>query len=189
MITDPWPHLVIDEFLPTDTYEELLENWPTEGWKELKHPDQQKPDGTFRRKQLLLEGELAREMTSPELQEVVFRRLDVDEKGFPFPFLTDDEPGYWIRPHPDTLAKIVTLQIYLPGDRSSPEMGTRLIGEFTSLVPFLPNSGYAFHPTKDTLHQVSECGSRRRSLMVIWYDREKPRISHLLPNLKLRANQ
>jgi hypothetical protein len=187
LVHGPWPHLEIQDFLPWDFYAELLAHWPTEGWKELVYPDQRKPDGSYRRQQLMLSEldvlpELLEALRSPTFHAATFDRLNLDRslKAHPFPMLVDDEPGYWIRQHPDTTTKIVTLQIFLPEDDSTPEMGTELVGPFVDTVPFLPNSGYAFHPTRETIHQVRQgmCEHRRRSIMVIWYDSDAPNISY-----------
>ena len=54
-VVTPWPHLALREFLPWDYYAELLAHWPVEAdWRELVYPDQRKPDGTYRRRQLML---------------------------------------------------------------------------------------------------------------------------------------
>lgn len=185
----PWPHLEISGFLPWDFYARLLADWPTEGWEELVYPDQKKPDGHYRRKQLDLTKsellpELTNAMTSPAFKEAMFRRLKLDgaTKAFAFPMLIDDEPGYWIRLHPDTPAKIVTFQVYLPEDESTLEMGTELVGNGAMvLLQFWPNSGFAFHPTAITNHQVREgqCMHRRRSIQVTFYNNQNPNVAYL----------
>src|SRR5262249_14257645 len=53
---------------------------------------------------------------------------------YPVPILTRDVPGYQIGIHPDTHWKGITVQIYLPRDRSSEHVGTvfhRQTGEKT----------------------------------------------------------
>jgi hypothetical protein len=76
------------------------------------------------------------------------------------PRLCRDLDTYEIAPHPDGRQKIVTMQIYLPRDRSQIELGTALYrrrfptlrgltswhGRFRKVkqFPFLPNSAYAF---------------------------------------------
>lgn len=184
----PWPHIVIRDFLPWNYYAELLAEWPDRDWKELVYPDQKKPDGTYRRKQLMLTEtdqlrELREAMISPTLQAAVFEKLRIDRNlhAFPTPILVDDEAGYWIRSHPDTPTKIVTLQIYLPEDDSHPEMGTELLGATVKPLEFLANTGFAFHPTNQTNHQVREgiCHHRRRSLQLIYYNSARPNISYL----------
>ena len=75
------------------------------------------------------------------------------------PSLFRDLEGYEIPPHPDGRAKIVTMQLYLPHDRSQLALGTSLYqrrltmsglyswrGRFRKVKQFAfqPNSGYAF---------------------------------------------
>src|SRR5262249_18257240 len=43
---------------------------------------------------------------------------------YPIPTLTRDVPGYQIGIHPDTRSKVITVQIYLPRDRSLAHVGT-----------------------------------------------------------------
>lgn len=187
----PWPHLVVHNFLPWDYYAQLLAHWPTRDWRELNYPDQRKPDGHFRRQQLMLTQtdqcqELRYAMESPMLQYAIFEKLGVDTEtvAWPQPILVDDEAGYWIRPHPDVRTKIVTLQVYLPEDDSTIEMGTDLMGPTIKTLDFTPNDGYVFHPTSQTMHQVPKgrCEHRRRSLQVIWYNSKQPNVSYFQQN-------
>jgi hypothetical protein len=117
---------------------------------------------------------VAKALAAPELQAAVFQKLAPDlalRFGLPErevdtivaytkPSLMRDLEGYEIPPHPDGRAKIVTMQLYLPKDRSQLGLGTALYRRrFTSLrglvswhgrfqkvkqFPFAPNSGYAF---------------------------------------------
>lgn len=185
----PWPHLEVHDFLPWDFYAQLLAHWPgpDEAWKELIYPDQRKPDGTYRRKQLMLTEvavlpELTSALKSDEVKKLFYSRLGLqsDIRSFPFPMLVDDEAGYWIRPHPDVTTKIITFQLFLPEDDHMLQAGTELLGAGVKQTLYLPNEGYAFHPAPNTTHQVrqGQCPDRRRSIMVIYYNSEKPNISY-----------
>lgn len=125
---------------------------------------------------------VVRAMTDPALRRAVFAKLapDLAERfGIPEERIADmdgeyevrlvrDTEDYRIKPHPDGLNKIVTVQLYLPEDESMLDLGTsifrrRLIGgsfEEVKRFPFKPNSGYAF--------AVSD-GSDRKS----WHGRER----------------
>jgi hypothetical protein len=102
-----------------------------------------------------------------------------------------DTEDYRIRPHPDGLNKIVTMQFYLPSDESTPELGTSLFrherglfgGTFHEVkrFPFLPNSAYAFavsdSATRKSWHgreQLTGSTCVRNTLMVL-FQRESPR--------------
>lgn len=65
--------------------------------------------------------------------------------------LMRDVGGYTIKPHRDTLSKIITMQIYLPPDDSMWRFGTSLYlpsedEAYTEVKRFqyMPNTGYAF---------------------------------------------
>jgi hypothetical protein len=117
---------------------------------------------------------IADALAAPELKALVFRKLGTDLAArfgiaksdvenitsFSKPSLFRDLDGYEIAPHPDGRAKIVTMQLYLPRDRSQLELGTALYrrrfhslsgiyswhGRFEKVKQFVfaPNTGYAF---------------------------------------------
>ena len=117
---------------------------------------------------------IAAALAAPELKSLVFRKLATDLSArfnvpasevenitsFSKPSLFRDLDGYEIAPHPDGRAKIVTMQLYLPRDRSQLELGTALYrrrfhslagvyswqGRFEKVKQFIfaPNTGYAF---------------------------------------------
>ena len=80
---------------------------------------------------------------------------------FPIPILTRDIPGYKIKPHTDTHWKGITVQLYLPQDESTSDIGTifhhrRPDGtmERTTQMQFIPKSGYAFAVGDDSWHSA-----------------------------------
>jgi hypothetical protein len=111
---------------------------------------------------------VVRAMTDPALRRAVFTKLAPDlAERFGIPEervpemecayevrLVRDTEDYRIKPHPDGLNKIVTMQLYLPEDDSMLDLGTsifrrhkRLVGssfEEVKRFPFRPNSGYGF---------------------------------------------
>jgi hypothetical protein len=117
---------------------------------------------------------IAAALTAPELKVAVFHKLATDlarrfhcrrnevERivSFTRPMLLRDLEGYEIAPHPDGRAKIVTMQIYIPADRSQLDLGTAVYkrrfkslqglyswhGRFQKVKQFAfqPNSGYGF---------------------------------------------
>jgi hypothetical protein len=124
---------------------------------------------------------VGRALCSPEVREAFRQRLAPGlERRFgaryrslglyPIPILTRDVPGYEIGIHPDTRSKAMTIQLYLPRDRSIEHVGTvfhRRTGE-TSYeralqMPFAPNTGYAFAVAEDTYHSVDPVGPEVRT--------------------------
>jgi hypothetical protein len=100
---------------------------------------------------------------------------------YAIPILTRDVPGYRIGVHPDTRSKAMTIQVYLPADRSIEHVGTvfhRRTGhkayQRAHQMPFAPNTGYAFAVGDDTYHSVDtvgpEVGTRDSILLTYFLD-------------------
>ena len=99
-----------------------------------------------------------------------------------FLVLFRDIAGYKITIHPDSHRKAVTTQYYLPADESQIHLGTlfherRPDGSFNEgkVMPFAPNSGYAFGVTPESWHSVRQMcpeDKPRNTLMnIFYYDR------------------
>jgi hypothetical protein len=115
---------------------------------------------------------VGRALCAPELREAFRRKLAPGlEKRFgtayksvgmyPIAILTRDVAGYRVGVHADARRKGMTIQFYLPRDRSIEHVGTvfhRRAGEHgyerVLQMPFAPNSGYAFAVGDDTHHSV-----------------------------------
>jgi len=89
---------------------------------------------------------------------------------YPVPILTRDVPGYRIGVHPDTRYKGMTIQLYLPRDRSIEHVGTvfherNADGSYREVtrMRFAPNTGYAFAVGTDTYHSVDTVGPEVRT--------------------------
>lgn len=124
---------------------------------------------------------VGRALCSPEVRDAFKQRLApglerrfgrrYDSVGmYPFAMLTRDVAGYRIGIHPDTRGKAMTIQFYLPRDRSIEHVGTvfhERTGERTyrraAAMPFAPNSGYAFAVGGDTYHSVDTLGPEVRT--------------------------
>ena len=181
---EPFCHFFMDGVFPAAMYPALLRNLPPkELYEPLNLRKWVRADGTSTRDQFHLTAEglaklprplaefwtpVVRAMTDPALRRTVFNKLapDLTERfGVSADKLADNECSYEVRlvrdtedyrikPHPDGLNKIVTIQLYLPEDENNLDLGTslfrrhkRLIGssfEEVKRFPFKPNSGYAF---------------------------------------------
>jgi len=111
---------------------------------------------------------------------------------YPIATLTRDVPGYEIGIHPDTRSKAITVQFYLPRDRSLEHVGTvfhtakgREGFERARQMRFAPNTGYAFAVGPETYHSVDKVGaevSTRDSILLTYFlddsalDRAKNRV-------------
>src|SRR5262249_9180879 len=128
---------------------------------------------------------VGRTLRSPKVRIALAQRLAAElERRFGTPYsrvglyavptLTRDVPGYTIGIHPDTRWKGITVQLYLPRDRSIEHVGTIFHhrdgeGRFHEArrMPFAPNTGYAFAVGDDTWHSLDRLGpevSRRDSI-------------------------
>jgi hypothetical protein len=103
---------------------------------------------------------------------------------YPIPILTRDVAGYRIGIHPDTHWKGMTIQLYLPRDRSIEHVGTVFHKrnadrsyEKSLQMSFSPNSGYAFAVGKDTYHSVDTVGPEvqtRDSILLTYFVDKTP---------------
>jgi hypothetical protein len=108
--------------------------------------------------------------------------------AYPRPSLIRDLSGYWIEPHPDSPAKIVTMQLYLARDDRQRALGTSLyrrhlfdprnllslehLFERVQQMPFLPNSGYAFPVGRHSWHgrdAMPETLGERHSILLFYF--------------------
>src|SRR5262249_25168118 len=103
---------------------------------------------------------------------------------YPIPILTRDRPGYKIGIHPDTHWKGMTIQLYLPRDKSVEHVGTifhKRTGdkkyEKATQMSFHPNTGYAFTADKATYHSVDPVGPEvqtRDSILLTYFVDKNP---------------
>ncbi|MFN7986737.1 MAG: hypothetical protein U0529_04635 [Thermoanaerobaculia bacterium] len=218
----PFAHVILRGAIPPDLFAELRALLPaTEVYLPDNPKKYGRPDGSVARVLLPLDGQglsslpersrsawggVAAALASPELKERVFRLLARDLsrrfrvppgrfdaiEAHPRPSLVRDFPGYWIEPHPDTRAKVVTLQLYLPSAGSPADLGTsfyrlrpwrfprtgRFLEEFRR-APFEPGSGYAFAVGPFSWHGVERIreGSGPRDSILLFYFRDPGRRS------------
>ena len=209
MHTTPFTHVWLPTVFPPDLYEVLLDRLPG---TDLYYPDRRPTRCTLP----LSEANLARlshddrefwsgvagALQSVELKRRIFglfaddlcRRFTIDRAAldrltaYPRPSLIRDLTGYSIAPHPDTQAKIVTVQFYLARDGSQRELGTALyrrrlfnprnllslknMFEKVKQFDFAPNSGYAFPVGRRTWHgrdAVPDTAGERNSILLFYY--------------------
>lgn len=187
---EPFSHFYIENVFPDDIYARMMEEWPApDRYNPLDAAKYHNDQGISTRDVFSLDdehlsalplqkrelwGAVAAALAAPELKSLVFRKLATDLSarfGVPAgevenittyskPSLFRDLDGYAIAPHPDGRAKIVTMQLYLPRDRTQLELGTALYrrrfhslsgvyswqGRFEKVKQFIfaPNTGYAF---------------------------------------------
>jgi hypothetical protein len=202
---EPFTHILLMDAFPVDVYSEMLNAMPAkEDYRRMSGRARSPRAGDVRTKLDLFPewtGNLPAEkrwvwevvgqsLRSTQVRQAFMRRLAPGlERRFgaghgmvgmyPLPALTRDLPGYSIGVHPDTRWKGMTVQIYLPRDRSIEHVGTvfhKRSGDGSYQVcfrmPFWPNTGYAFAVGEDTYHSVDTVGQEvrtRDSILLTYY--------------------
>jgi hypothetical protein len=195
----PFTHLVFARVFPDDVYESMLANMPEATDYRPMHgrsKGHDLADGTHTRVKIDLFPEyirhlppqkrgvwdvVGRALCARPVRDAFVRRLAVPlERRFgarfaktsmyPIPILTRDIPGYLITPHTDTRWKGITVQLYLPRDRSTAHIGTIFHEKLADgslpkrkQMSFVPNSGYAFAVGTDTWHSADPVGPEVRT--------------------------
>ena len=219
----PFAHFALADALPAEVQAEALARLPGDELYRADNPDKYRlPAGQVARGTLALDdpGLAASEdgpfwaaisgaLRAPEVRERVLALLarDVCRRfrvapaalsgvpAFPRTLLVRDRPGYFIEPHPDSPAKVATVQVYLPRERSQAFLGTSLyrlrpwnlrnwlstgrpLQEFHRF-PFVPGGGYGFAVGVFSWHGVERIPAGagvRDSLMLVYYrDEERAR--------------
>ena len=205
----PFTHLVLDRVFPDDIYAVMLANMPEATDYRPMHgrsKGHDLTDGTHTRVKIDLFAEyirhlppqkravwdlVGRALCSRPVKEAFMRRLaaplarrfgkrKVGKVGmYPIPILTRDIPGYLITPHTDTRWKGITVQLYLPRDRSTSHVGTIFHEKLPDgalpkrkQMAFAPNSGYAFAVGSDTWHSADPVGPEvktRDSILLTYF--------------------
>jgi hypothetical protein len=204
----PFNHLVLDGVFPGDVYAAMLANMPQAADYRPMHgraKGHDLADGTHTRVKIDLFPEyirhlpaekrvvwdvVGRALCSVPVRDAFVRRLApglarrfgrsyAAIRMYPIPVLTRDITGYLITPHTDTRWKGITVQLYLPSDRSITHVGTIFHEKLpdgslqkTKQMTFAPNSGYAFAVGTDTWHSADRIGpevTTRDSILLTYF--------------------
>jgi hypothetical protein len=206
---DPFYHLEFDRVFPPEFYAEMLRTMPEDkDYRAMSGKSKMgssRPDGKPTRTKIDLFPEYIRHLPGEkfEIWDVVGRALRSDELRraimeklapglrkrfgenfasvgmYPVPILTRDIPGYRIFKHTDSLWKGITVQLYLPSDRSNIDIGTFFhdcLPDGTTprkkQMPFAPNSGYAFAVDDRSWHSAKPVGPEvktRDSILLTYF--------------------
>tara|TARA_B100001248_G_scaffold262726_1_gene261661 strand:- start:4866 stop:5462 length:597 start_codon:yes stop_codon:yes gene_type:complete len=179
MQTEPWEHLIIDNFLPNHVFEEIVEvvEQTNTGIKE----------GAAKEFQTIIDtrestehkefwNDWYRVFESDIITDVLRNRFKIQEK---FNFMRCDihkcEKGFRLGEHNDIKKNnkhIVSLQIYLPLDDLAHEDGVLLhdITDSSGLndkpIDMLPNRAWIFNCGPNTFHSVPQCTRTRHSVLM-----------------------
>jgi hypothetical protein len=209
----PFYHLVLDRIFPDDVYAAMLANMPNAADYRPMHgrsKGHDLADGTHTRVKIDLFPEyirhlppqkhavwdmVGRALCSRPIKDAFVRRLGPALERrfgggyakvgmFPIPVLTRDIPGYLITPHTDTHWKGITVQLYLPRDRSTEHIGTIFHTKLPDgsmpkdkQMTFAPNTGYAFAVGDNTWHSADRIGPEvetRDSILLTYFVDDVP---------------
>ena len=195
----PFHHLQLSSFFPTGLYAAMVESMPArEDYRRMsgrtKYTRTDDGGGTRTKMDLFPEyvrhlpeekralwRTVGRALCSAEVREAFRQRLAPglerrfgaryrDVGMYPVPILTRDVAGYRVGIHSDARAKGMTIQLYLPRDRSIEHIGTVFHARNPDRsyrrvlqMPFSPNTGYAFAVGEDTHHSVDTVGPEVRT--------------------------
>jgi hypothetical protein len=206
--SEPFWHFYTRDILPAEVYQDLLANMPpAECHQPIDLAKYIRADGTSTRDQFMVTERFINELLPAACHNIVCpiyaalssytfcnevlkklrpgieERLRDTKANMPptksdIRFMRDTE-DYEIKPHRDGLSKLITMQIYLPPDDSTPDLGTSIYkakqphfprqsmaeveqDNFVEVkrFPFLPNSAYAFVVSNGPQH-------------VSWHGRQK----------------
>ena len=196
VVQEPFFHLEFERVFPADIYESMLASMPEASEYRPMSGRVKSRDATPTRVKLDLFPEyikhlprakqpvwnvVGRALRSETVKRAFVRRLasgltrrfGTNYAGvgmYPIPILTRDIAGYSISPHTDTLWKGITVQLYLPANDATPQLGTvfhakRPDGSLTRerQMRFGRNTGYAFAVADDSWHSADEVGRDIRS--------------------------
>lgn len=171
----PFPHLLIENVFPEETYKQMIKHLPT-NYQEIE-----KTRGTRgypKRFTAGLQGylwdDIKKFLLGRELKNVLCEKFEVGIKNLiEDTLLIRDYEGYQITPHTDTPKKVITALFYLPVDDKNKNAGTTLympkkdgfvcktgkhysFEEFDPIItaPFKPNSVLIFARTDYSFHGV-----------------------------------
>ena len=180
----PWKYAVVDDFLPQDTFNQIIE------YSKIKGADTPVDTlGTYTFQEKGYEN-LRQDIISQatKFKELTFDTLNTPQKDIelatPTPYLHIREPGHDFSIHPDNWAKVFSLVLYLypPKGQVGTEIYTAVApseaAQFVTEVKWKPNRMLAFVPSNNpgtmTNHKVYNYTEVNRvALVVNWISGDK----------------
>lgn len=176
--TVPYRHWLLSEALPPDIARAIValpiaapEIDDTQGRRDSHNSSRTFFSVENRRKFAVCE-EVAAAFQNPATVYLLEKQLDADfSGGFLRIEYCQDTGGFWLEPHTDIGAKLITLTIFLSDAPGSEDWGTDIYNSqrhHFGRAPAAFNNAYAFIPAADTLHGVEKrnFSGIRRSIIV-----------------------
>lgn len=167
---DPWPHIVIDNFLSQEHYQELYNCYQSVNWKDKDF--QEEESNWCPTKYAEMQSKVVDFLRSKKVSDVVFKKFnkDIDLYITHANYKLDTEKHTLQKPHCDSSFAIATMQIFLQKD-SYLDGGTVLMktcSEETKELPLKSNSCTIFLNSKNSWHYVKQRGYIRKSYLQRW---------------------
>ena len=194
IITDPWPHIIIDNFVPDDIYKFILRVFKEDTSPPDNYDDPHYPYGEVKAPEKVLNHYdwtvLTNHFKAKIMKETVLDKWNIkhDEEIKVRIGIHRDHKHFFQDPHNDEkkYAKaIVTMQLYCPPDESLKDIGTTLWEagpmphdvndreRVAQTLDFIPNRCVSFKCTKDSWHGVFpikvDTHYNRNSLRLLYY--------------------
>jgi len=194
IITDPWPHIIIDNYVPDEIYTFILKIFEEDKSPPDNYDDPHYPYGEVKAPEKILSHynwtTLTRYFKNKTMKETVLSKWNIkhDEEINVRIGVHRDHKHFFQDPHNDLKAyakELVTMQLYCPPDESLKELGTTLweagpmphdVNDNETVaktLDFLPNRCMSFKCTENSWHGVfpikRETNYNRNSLRLLYY--------------------
>jgi len=196
IITDPWPHIVIDNFVSDEMYKFILKIFENDTASPDNYDDPIYPYGEVKTPEKMLSQYdwtvLTRYFKNNTMRETVLDKWNIkyDKEILVKNGVHRDHKGFFQDPHNDVkdYAKrgtLVTMQLYCPPDESLKDLGTTLWQagimphdvndkqRVSKTLDFIPNRCVSFKCLKSSWHGVfpikRNTNYNRNSLRFLYY--------------------
>jgi len=179
IISEPYPHILIDKIFPENFYKEIQEKIPKieEYSLKSKYPGRktltlESLDNLDKGKREMWE-QITNWIKSEKFAKVLLNKFSINKNGHSNFFLHKDLEDFEVKPHTDLRSKLVTYLFYLPKDASMPGLGTDILiprkdkevhmttehqswenFEIVKSSQYIPNSFFCFTPNENSFHAV-----------------------------------
>jgi hypothetical protein len=191
--TEPWNHILIDNFLPEDYLKFILNKFatdttPPDNFDDFHYPYAQvtSPEEVMTHDEWMGTSRLFKNDT---FKKTLFKRWGIEYDGkIECKFaMHRDQKGFYQDPHNDIkeyAKEVITMQVYCPPDESLKHLGTSLYNsgvyrpdlngtEYHSTIDFIPNRCVSFKCEPYTWHGVfpfkEDTNNKRNSLRLLYY--------------------
>ena len=166
---EPYWHVVIDDTLHPELYEQCMGNWPEENWlKNTPKLSQHRVVYQLHSSTEFWQDYYRYIMDHEDIQQAVYTLLDVPyRKRKTMDHLYMDEHGYAVGNHVDSVAIAVAWQLYIYGGT-----GTNLNtpqGEFKKSIDFRINRSWIIRNDAYSWHSCDTVASKKRLSIMTRY--------------------